>query len=68
VENALLVEETLMLKETIELRKTVDRAKGILMKRRGINEDEAYKLLQHESMNTRKSLKDIADASSWQTS
>lgn len=62
VENALLVEETLALKEALELRKLIDKAKGILMKRRRIPEDEAYKLLQSESMNSRKSLHDVAEA------
>lgn len=62
VENAKLLEETLALKDALELRKLVEKAKGILMKRRAISEDEAYKILQKESMDTRKSLKDVAEA------
>lgn len=62
VENALLVEETLALKEALELRKLVERAKGVLMKRRKLSEEEAFKLIQKESMDTRKSLKEIAEA------
>lgn len=62
VENALLVEETLLLKEALEVRKIIEKAKGILMKRKKISEDEAYKTLQKESMNNRKSLKEIAEA------
>lgn len=62
VENAMLIEETLELKEALELRKLVEKAKGILMKRRNIHEDEAYHLLQQESMNNRKSLKDVSEA------
>lgn len=62
VENALLIEETLELTETLELRKLVEKAKGILMKRRNIAEDEAYRILQKESMDSRKSLKDVAEA------
>lgn len=62
VENALLIEETLALKETLELRKMVERAKGILMKRRDLAEDEAYKLIQRESMDRRKSIKEICEA------
>jgi signal transduction protein with GAF and PtsI domain len=62
VENALLVEETLTLKEALELRKVVEKAKGILMKRQKISEEDAYKILQKESMDMRKSLKDIAEA------
>ncbi|MBI3576557.1 GAF and ANTAR domain-containing protein [Candidatus Gottesmanbacteria bacterium] len=62
VDNALLIEETLELKEALELRKLVEKAKGILMKRRQISEDDAYKILQKESMDTRKSLKEVAEA------
>lgn len=62
VENALLIEETLALKEALELRKVVEKAKGMLMKRRNLDEDEAYKLIQRESMDRRKSLKEICDA------
>ena len=62
VENARLLEETLSLKEALELRKLVEKAKGRLMKQRKISEDEAYTLLQKESMDLRKSLKEIADA------
>lgn len=62
VENALLVEETLTLKETLELRKIIDKAKGILMRKRNLTEDEAYRILQKESMDSRKSLKEVAEA------
>jgi signal transduction protein with GAF and PtsI domain len=62
VENALLLEETLALKEALALRKLVEKAKGVLMKRRNLSEPEAYKLLQKESMDTRKSLKEVAEA------
>ncbi len=62
LENAILIEETLALKEALEIRKLVDRAKGILMKNRKISEVEAYKILQKQSMNNRKSLREICEA------
>jgi len=62
LENALLVEESIVLKEALELRKLVEKAKGILMKKAAVDEDEAYKRLQKESMNKRKSLKEISEA------
>lgn len=62
VENAILIEETLALKEALELRKLVEKAKGVLMKRRKLSEQEAYKLLQKESMDTRKTIKEVAEA------
>lgn len=62
VENAMLIEETLALKETLELRKVLERAKGVLMKRRQVTEEEAYKIIRQESMDRRKSIKDISEA------
>lgn len=41
-------------------RKIIDRAKGILMKQRQINEDEAYKLLRSFAMNQGKKVAVIA--------
>lgn len=61
VENALLIEESLALKEALEIRKNIERAKGILMRKSKLTEEEAYRVLQRESMNTRKSLKEIAE-------
>lgn len=62
VENALLVEESLALKEALELRKLIEKAKGILMQRNNLTEDDAYRKIQKESMNSRKSLNEIAEA------
>lgn len=62
VENALLIEQTFELKEALQLRKLIEKAKGILMKKKNLVEDEAYKLIQKESMNTRRSLKETAEA------
>lgn len=62
VENALLIEESLVLKEALEMRKLIEKAKGILMRKNGLTENEAYRMLQKESMDSRKSLKEISDA------
>ena len=62
VVNARLLEETFALKDALELRKLVEKAKGIVMKRRAVTEDQAYKILQKESMDARRSLKEIVDA------
>jgi uroporphyrinogen-III synthase len=62
VENALLIEETLALKEALELRKIMERAKGVLMKRRHISEEDAYKFIRQESMDRRKTIKEISEA------
>ena len=62
VVNAQLIEETLELKDTLELRKLVEKAKGILMKKKNISEQEAYTQIQKQSMMSRKSIKDISEA------
>ena len=50
------------LKETLETRKVVERAKGILMETLGLNEAEAFKRIQKQSMNKRVSMRAVADA------
>lgn len=50
------------LKEALETRKVVDRAKGILMDTQGLTEHEAFRRIQKMSMNTRRAMKDIAEA------
>lgn len=50
------------LNETLETRKVVDRAKGILMDSQGLTEQEAFRKIQKMSMNTRKPMKEIAQA------
>lgn len=50
------------LKDTLETRKLVDRAKGILMDKRGMKEAEAFRWIQTQSMNNRKSMREIAEA------
>jgi two-component system, response regulator PdtaR len=55
-----LVTELKDLKETLEVRKVVERAKGILMQRRKLSEEEAYRQMQRVSRNRRQSLREIA--------
>jgi response regulator NasT len=43
-------------------RKLVDRAKGILMKSRGLSEEEAYALLRKTAMNRNRKISDIAQS------
>lgn len=50
------------LKETLDTRKLVERAKGVLMDSQGLKEAEAFRKIQQLSMNTRKSMKEIAQA------
>jgi AmiR/NasT family two-component response regulator len=50
------------LKEALETRKLVDRAKGILMDTQGLAEADAFRKIQKMSMNTRKPMKQVAEA------
>ena len=50
------------LKLALETRKLVDRAKGILMDGQGLTEAEAFRKIQKMSMNTRKAMKEVAEA------
>ena len=57
-----LKKETVDLQETLETRKVVDRAKGILMDQQGMTEQEAFRKIQKTSMNSRKPMKEVAEA------
>ncbi|MER3501158.1 MAG: response regulator [Candidatus Fervidibacterota bacterium] len=57
-----LQEEVSQLEEELATRKLVERAKGLLIKHYGLSEDEAYRLLQRRSMETRKPMREVAEA------
>jgi AmiR/NasT family two-component response regulator len=50
------------LQNKLDTRKAVDRAKGILMDQYGLKEQDAFRRIQVQSMNTRKSMREIAEA------
>jgi len=50
------------LKLALETRKLVDRAKGVLMDSQGMTEAAAFRKIQKMSMNTRKPMKEVAEA------
>jgi len=62
VENTKLMEEALKAKEALETRKLIERAKGIIMKMNNLTEDAAYRLIHKKSMDTCRSMKDIAES------
>jgi len=62
IDNWRLMLETQVMKEELETRKKVEKAKGILMKEEGMNEDAAYNLMRKYSMKTRKPMKEIAES------
>lgn len=46
----------------LESRKLIDRAKGILMKSRGLSEPDAYGLLRRTAMNQNRKITDVAQS------
>jgi response regulator NasT len=57
-----LRKENADLKRILEDRKLIERAKGILMERERISEQQAFARIQKTSMNTRRSMAEIAQA------
>lgn len=62
IENTKLLDKTVEMEEALLTRKLVDRAKGILMKQHGLTEEESFRLIQKQSMNTRKTMKELAES------
>ncbi|MEX0350639.1 MAG: ANTAR domain-containing response regulator [Paracoccaceae bacterium] len=49
-------------RRALEERKVIDRAKGLIMKAKGIPEDEAYALMRKAAMNENRRVADVAQA------
>jgi response regulator NasT len=49
-------------KSELEQRKIIERAKGILMKIKGLSEEQAFALLRQTAMNEKKKMSDIAQS------
>ncbi|HEV3317888.1 MAG TPA: GAF and ANTAR domain-containing protein [Candidatus Angelobacter sp.] len=62
IEMARLEGQNLMLSEQLETRKVIERAKGIMQRDLALTEEQAYLALQRKSRQTRKSMKEIAEA------
>ena len=62
IENTRLLSEKLAAQEALEARKLIERAKGILMKQKNIPESDAFREIQRQSMDRRKSMKEISEA------
>jgi AmiR/NasT family two-component response regulator len=55
-------EDNRRLKQSLEGRKVIERAKGTLMARLGLTEDEAFRRLRRAAMDSRRPMVDIARA------
>jgi two-component system, response regulator PdtaR len=50
------------LEDRLATRKVVEQAKGLLMQKQGLSEQEAFRRIQKLSMNNRKSMREVAEA------
>jgi two-component system, response regulator PdtaR len=62
IANAELMVKTKVIQDELEARKLIERAKGILMKDQGLSEEAAFRKIQKQSMDLRKSMREIAEA------
>jgi signal transduction protein with GAF and PtsI domain len=62
IENTNLMQEMLKAKEALEVRKVVEKAKGTLMEQLNIREDDAYRMMRKKSMDSRKTMKEVAES------
>jgi AmiR/NasT family two-component response regulator len=50
------------LNQRLEARRIIERAKGLLMRKQGVSEEEAYARIRQKSMETRRSMREVAEA------
>ncbi|OGC12199.1 histidine kinase [candidate division WOR-1 bacterium RIFOXYA12_FULL_52_29] len=62
IENTELMVETKVIYEELETRKIVERAKDILMRKIGACGSEAFRMIQKQSMDNRKPMREVAEA------
>ena len=62
IEMARLESEKNALSSQLESRKLIERAKGLLQRDHNVEEEEAYRMMQKESRQRRKSMREIAEA------
>lgn len=55
-------QELVELRERLETRKVIERAKGYLMDSQGLREADAFRKIQQLAMNSRKTMKEVAQA------
>jgi len=62
IEHTTLMEKSFEMQEALAVRKLAERAKGHLMRSRKLSEEEAFRLIQQQSMDLRKSVREISEA------
>lgn len=49
-------------RDALRQRKVIERAKGLLMKKKGLDEDAAYRLLRRAAMNQNRTIAEVAES------
>lgn len=62
IEHTTLLEKSFEMQEALAVRKLVEQAKGYLMRSKKLSEQEAFRLIQRQSMDLRRSMREIAEA------
>lgn len=62
IHNTELIINTKIIEEELKARKKIERAKEIIMERQGLNGDDAYRWIRKRSMDSRKTILDVAEA------
>ena len=62
IHNTELMVKTRVIQEELEARKLIEQAKEILMHQRNITGDEAYRWIQKQSMDIRKTIREVSEA------
>ncbi|HMK64979.1 MAG TPA: GAF and ANTAR domain-containing protein [Thermodesulfobacteriota bacterium] len=60
--NTELMVKSKVMQEELEVRKLIERAKDSLIRRRNLSGEEAYRWIQKRSMDSRKSMREVAEA------
>jgi AmiR/NasT family two-component response regulator len=60
--NTELMVKSKVIQEELEARKLIERAKDVLMRKRKMNGEKAYRWIQKRSMDTRRSMNKVAEA------
>jgi response regulator NasT len=56
-----LHQQTVELKEELVARKAIERAKGVLMRRENLSEEEAYRRIQKQARVERRAMREVAE-------
>jgi len=62
IENTELIVRSKVIQEELEIRKKLERAKGIMMRDDGLTEEQAYLRIRKYSMDSRKTMREVAEA------